>query len=234
MSSANAFSLVLGFEDRLFRPARSVRGEGPGIKPFAKGGRGAGTLPCAPSARRAAASRSAFSCARGSGRAPSSASFISATKRLGTPATVSRPRLRRASVLTTRVARARVMPTYIRRRSSSMRTAAACSSSPSLPRNGSSPSLTPASTTCGHSSPLAACSVDSVTTFWSSPRSARLTITEIDCATSSTLFASTSSPVAAAPVPPQRRAIQSTKSSTLVQRAAASGGESASSCRCCS
>jgi hypothetical protein len=38
------------------------------------------------------------------GRGPSSASFISATKRLGTPATVSRPRLRRASVLTTRVA----------------------------------------------------------------------------------------------------------------------------------
>jgi hypothetical protein len=44
-------------------------------------------------------------------------------KRLGTPATVSRPFLRRRSVLTTSVLRARVMPTYISRRSSSSRSA---------------------------------------------------------------------------------------------------------------
>ena len=44
-------------------------------------------------------------------------------KRLGTPWTVSRPRLRRRSVLTASVLRARVMPTYISRRSSSSRCA---------------------------------------------------------------------------------------------------------------
>ena len=45
---------------------------------------------------------------------------------------------------------------------SSRRSALASSSSPA---NGSSPSLTLARITCGHSRPLAACSVDSVTTF---------------------------------------------------------------------
>ena len=51
-------------------------------------------------------------------------------------------------------------------------------------------------------------------------------ITEIVCATASTLCACSSSPVAADPgLPPQRRAIQSTKSSTLAQRAAASFGD---------
>ena len=82
-------------------------------------------------------------------------------------------RLRRRSVLTTSVCGARVMPTYIR---------AALFFEPLrrhlvvFGRKGSRPSLTPAST-CGHSRPLAACRVDSVTTSCSSPRSARLMIT---------------------------------------------------------
>ena len=182
-------------------------------------------------ARSAAAARNAISFARGSSTRFTSSSFISAMNRLGSAASIRRPRFLRLSTLTASVARARVMPTYIRRRSSSRRAALASSSSPA---NGSSPSLTLARITCGHSRPLAACSVDSVTTFWSSPRSARLMITEIVCATARTLCASSSSPVAADPLPPQRRAIQSTKSSTLAQRAVASAGDSSPSCRCSS
>ncbi len=124
------------------------------------------------------------------------------------------------------------MPTYISRRSSSSRSGVG--GSPSL-ANGSSPSLTPASTTCGHSSPLAACSVDSVTTSCSSPRSARLMMTLMVWATSSTLFLSLSKvPPSCVSSPPQRLAIQSTKSITLPQRASASFGLSSPSRRCCS
>ena len=68
--------------------------------------------------------------------------------------------LRRRKVLTTSERWARVMPTYIKRRSSSRRSAV-ISSSPL--RKGSKPSFTPANTTCVHSRPLAACRVERVT-----------------------------------------------------------------------
>ena len=155
-------------------------------------------------------------------------------KRLGKARLTSRPRFWRSSVVTSSVRRARVMPTYISRRSSSSRSTVISSSSR---LKGSVPSLTPTSTTCGHSRPLLACSVDSVTTFWSaSPRSARLRITLMVCATSSTLFVSVCTwPLPSSAIsPPQRRAIQSMKSSTLDQRAAATLGFSSLSSRCCS
>ena len=100
-------------------------------------------------------------------------------KRLGCAATMSRPFLRRRVQLTARVRCARVMPTYIRRRSSSMRAACAAAPASSSGRKGSSPSITPASTTCGHSRPLAACSVESVTTFGSCSRSFSVEISEM-------------------------------------------------------
>ena len=61
-------------------------------------------------------------------------------------------------------------------------------------------------------------------------------ITEIVCATSSTLFFSVSkvAPPSFSISPPQRFAIQSTKSSTLAQRLAASFSLSSPSRRCCS
>ncbi len=76
----------------------------------------------------------------------------------------------------------------------------------------------------------------SVTTSCSSPRSARLMMTLIVCATSSTLLRSVSTlvPPSFSISPPQRLAIQSTKSSTLLQRAAATFSLSSPSCRCCS
>jgi hypothetical protein len=66
------------------------------------------------------------------------------------------------------------MPTYIRRRSScSRKVKASLATAPfsSSGLKGSMPSTQPASTTCGHSRPLDACSVESVTTFWSFSRS---------------------------------------------------------------
>ena len=83
-----------------------------------------------------------------------SCSFISAMKRLGTPATVSRPRAGAAWRPT--ASGARVMPTYIRRRSSSRRCGVISSSSL---RKGSRPSLMPASSTCVTQA-LAACRVE--------------------------------------------------------------------------
>jgi hypothetical protein len=69
----------------------------------------------------------------------------------------------------------------------------------------------------------------------SSPRSARLMITLMVCATCSTLWRSLSTLLPSGAIsPPQRRLIQSTKSSTLAQRAAASFSLSSLSCRCCS
>ncbi len=211
-------------------PPREARGQ-PQLPRAVQGDVAAAAAAAA--ARAAASARWRFKRSSGfSLAAVASCSFISAMKRLGTPATVSRPRLRRRSVLTASVVRARVMPTYIRRRSSSSRSVV-ISSSPLL--NGNRPSLTPASTTCGHSNPLAACSVDSVTTSCSSPRSARLMITLMVCATSSTLdFSLSKVPPSCVISPPQRRAIQSTKSSTLVQRAAASFSLSSPSNKCCS
>jgi len=157
--------------------------------------------------------------------------------RLATPATVSRPFLRRRSQFTASVRCARVMPTYISRRSSCKRSA--MFSSLSLPflsssLNGNKPSLTPASTTCGHSSPLAACSVDSVTTFWSPSRSLMVDSSAIVCTTSSMVLVSLAvvAPATSSIWPPQRCAIQSQKSITLVQRAAATFSLSSPSYKC--
>ena len=85
------------------------------------------------------------------------------------------------------------------------------------------PSVTPTSITCGHSSPLEACRVDSVTTFWSCSRSLMVESSATFCAISSTLRISLCvvTPAVSSMVPPQRCAIQSQNSSTLVQRAAA-------------
>ena len=55
---------------------------------------------------------------------------------------------------------------------------------------GSMPSTQPASTTCGHSRPLEACSVESVTTFWSFSRSLMVDSSAMVCATSSRLLRS--------------------------------------------
>ena len=57
--------------------------------------------------RAASSARSRLSRSRGSSRVVASSSFISAMKRLGSAGTVSRPRLRRLSVLTVSVVRAR-------------------------------------------------------------------------------------------------------------------------------
>ena len=140
----------------------------------------------------------------------------------------SRPFLRLFKVLTAKLSRARVMPTYISRRSSSRRSGVISFSSL---LKGKEPSFTPASTTCGHSSPLEACKVDRVTTFGSPPRSARLVISEMVWATSITLFFSVSTvmPPSFSISPPQRLAIQSMKSRTLAQRLAAIFSLSASS-----
>jgi hypothetical protein len=164
-------------------------------------------------------------------------------KRLGWAATISRPFLRLRVQLTARLRWARVMPTYIRRRSSCSRCRmpsligpsalpVGLSSSPSL--NGNRPSVTPTSITCGHSRPLAACSVDSVTTFWSLSRSLMVDSSEIVCATSSRFLTSADvvTPAVSSIWPPQRAAIQSQNSSTLVQRAAASFSLSSPSYRC--
>ena len=149
-------------------------------------------------------------------------------KRLGCASTISRPFLRRLVQLTARLRCARVMPTYISRRSSCSRSSVlsltCCwrpSSSSSL--KGSRPSLQPISITCGHSRPLEACSVESVTTFWSCSRSLMVDSSEIVCATSSRLLGSLVllTPAASSSSPPQRCAIQSQNSITLVQRVAA-------------
>ena len=122
---------------------------------------------------RAASSRTQrLSFSRGSSRCLCSSSVISAMKRLGWPGTISRPFLRRLRQLTASVA--------LRARDAHVHQAALFLQAlqrvdRSLGRrcdlNGSRPSLTPTSITCGHSRPLAACSVDSVTTFCVLPRS---------------------------------------------------------------
>ena len=173
-----------------------------------------------------------------------SSSRISAMKRLGRAATVSRPFLRRWVQLTARLRWARVTPTYIRRRSSSKRCKMPSLMGPSLlpefdslspSLKGSRPSFTPTSITCGHSKPLEACNVDKVTTFWSFSRSLKVEIKEMVCATSSKLLLSVlCAPVASSISPPQRPAIQSQNSSTLVQRAAETFSLSSPSYKCCS
>jgi hypothetical protein len=175
---------------------------------------------------------SARSFSRGSSRTVAASSAISAMKRLGCAGTTSRPFLRRLIQLTASVRCARVMPTYIKRRSSCRRCRMpsligppvcpdAASSSPSL--NGSRPSFTPTSITCGHSSPLDACSVDRVSMLGSCSRSSRVDSSEMVWATSSRLFFSLAmlTPAASSISPPQRAPIQSQNSITLVQRAAA-------------
>ena len=161
---------------------------------------------------------------------------------------VSRPFLRRRVQLTCKVRWARVMPTYIRRRSSCRRvtmsawaSASAASSAASaglaLPASsilkGSMPSVTPTSITCGHSRPLAACKVDRVTTFWSFSRSLRVESKAMVCATSSKfLLGRWVIKMSSSVWPPQRWAIHSQNSITLVHLAAAIGGLSSVSKRC--
>ena len=95
------------------------------------------------------------------------------------------------------------------------------SSSSSL--KGSIPSVTPTSTTWGHSSPLEACRVDRVTTSWSCSRSWMVDSRAMVWATSSNDLVSVGvlTPAASSTCPPQRADIQSQKSITLLQRAAA-------------
>ena len=156
-------------------------------------------------------------------------------KRLGSAVIISRPFLRRLVQLTDKVFLARVMPTYIKRRSSSRRVtklSLVCSLPASLSiRNGSMPSVTPMSMTCGHSKPLAAWSVESVTTFWSFSRSFKVDSKAMVCATSSKFFCSDAivAPAVSSISPPQRWAIQSQNSITCVQRAAAICGLSSAS-----
>ncbi|EWS57810.1 hypothetical protein Y695_04765 [Hydrogenophaga sp. T4] len=130
------------------------------------------------------------------------------------------------------------MPTYMRRRSSCRRCARLSALASRLLSssilNGSKPSFTPTSITCGHSRPFDACRVESVTTFWSFSRSESVESRAMVCTTSSRVLRSVSvcTPASSSIWPPQRPATQSQNSTTLVQRAAATFSLSSLSYRC--